>query len=1194
MIRVHHANRLENLIAPLAESVGASQRREPLRTISIIVPNRVAEHFVRYRLAEKLGVAANLKFPFLRTGLAQIAHVADPAIKIIDADALQIVLFECIRGSRHASDPELAPVRDYVGSGAETDRESRTLQLAGRIARLFREYSISRRAILKQWSSSTGPAAETERWQRHLWRSVFDANGCVRPQWVSDPNTRWMMLPDAFQSIDREKLQSAVGGTLHVFGLSYMGTAFAEIFGRIASVADLQIYALNPCLEFWEDVDTSRKIGRKGWARRTDKPPTLDDSEDPFDLDNADTPALRLWGRPGRENIRLLGALTDCDFNPHFSIGTETHPRTVLGALQEDILNRAPERPPIGDANAVGGDASIRFLKCPGIRREVEIVANEIWSLILDNEAIAAKGEADRLRFHEIAVLVPDDSLNDYLPHIESVFRRQHRIPVNLASRQFAGESRVAEVIGLLAQLPLGRLTRGELLRLLTHPAIAGAEAEGDTDAWRIWLERIGVYFGAGGEDQQPTYIPNDLFNWDQALKRLALGAFMSGEPSGAVSPFSAPGGHTYLPFEAPQDAIAGLARMIRLARSMIADALEMKDARMSPAQWSQSLNKLVAKYVHTIDPADERIRDRILDEIEKMAFGEFACGPIAYPAVHDLLTERIGESESRQGNFPQSGVAAGAFSTLRSIPFKVIFALGIGEGRFPARTPADPLDLRWLKRTAGDVTPTERDRYLFLETILAARQKLYLSWIARDATTGDALEASSVVSELRHILRGYAGMKTIRAMTIEHRASRYDLSYFPDLPGSTVEERERGLVSYNTQARQGARMAALKRSLTSAAESAALPAGPKLLELIPEKICATIRHNLRIPDSPASTSVDEEREEISLPLSALRRFLECPLQGAARFALGMFNDDDDDEVEDEPLAMTHLNRAILMRDVLRATGGIDNLIDREYSSVFKIAQMKGNAPAGPFAEAEKTSGERCIRDWIANARDAGIADLDRWVSIQIGGGNEFARADRTIEPIALDVPIKKSDGSCRIVRLSLHGTTDRISPGLNAALQGVARKEAKVRDFIQPFISAIALAAAGERVSKTFRAIVVGIGENMESERVLRNWDRDDARKYLTTLAGDLLSGEHDYFLPIEAAEKAFHAIKHGEDPVKAVLDVRDMKNVSCSSDYGPLRPIVTRGFDPPDRRQIESIIARRFGPIASIFENRKRVRES
>ena len=59
----------------------------------------------------------------------------------------------------------------------------------------------------------------------------------------------------------------------------------------------------------------------------------------------------------------------------------------------------------------------------------------------------------------------------------------------------------------------------------------------------------------------------------------------------------------------------------------------------------------------------------------------------------------------------------------MRAVPFRAVFVLGLGEGEFPAREREDPLDLRRARRVPGDVSPAERDRYLFLEALLSARE---------------------------------------------------------------------------------------------------------------------------------------------------------------------------------------------------------------------------------------------------------------------------------------------------------------------------------------------------------------------------------------------------------------------------------------------------------------------------------------
>src|SRR5260370_39916260 len=122
-----------------------------------------------------------------------------------------------------------------------------------------------------------------------------------------ESDTRLLMLPDAFESLDSNRLRTATSSTLHLFGASYAGNAYTEIFARLAATSDIRIYALNPCREYWEDVDTSRRATLIGWAHRDETIGNpIDESEDPFALNAiSDSHALRLCGRPGRHSIRL-------------------------------------------------------------------------------------------------------------------------------------------------------------------------------------------------------------------------------------------------------------------------------------------------------------------------------------------------------------------------------------------------------------------------------------------------------------------------------------------------------------------------------------------------------------------------------------------------------------------------------------------------------------------------------------------------------------------------------------------------------------------------------------------------------------------------------------------------------------------------------------------------------------------------
>jgi exodeoxyribonuclease V gamma subunit len=1196
MIRLHYSNRLDALIAPLAQAVIEAQRADALTPIDIVVPNRAAEQFVKFEIAERLGIAANLRFPFLRAFLARIVEQADSRVRVLEADALQVVIFEALRRATDRDQSDLAPALDYVNRGARTaGHESRALQLSARIAALFREYSISRRPMIDAWQRDRAYAAGTfagaERWQRALWRMIFDERRCVRAEFLNDRAHRWMLLPDAIAALDETLLGRALAGPLHVFGLAYVGAAFAEIFNRLARTVEVRIYAINPCMEFWEDLDTSRRIDRARWPRRGEKlGSALLASDDPFDLLNDDdTRALQYWGRPGREYIRLLNELTDCEFEPHFvEAGSERNP-TLLQRIQDDILFRNPTREPVDDGHGAPDDRSIRFLACPSIRREVEIVANAIWSMIR-----SANAEHRPLRFHEIAITMPNAVSNAYLPHVEAIFARMHDLPIDIAARGNA-DSRVAKAFDLLLDLPLGRFTRDQMLRLLTHPAIVGADGELETGRWSEWARMLGVYLGADDDDLGNTYI-RGLYHWDQALKRLALGVFIEGAQGDEARMFEAADGEAYLPLELAEDDLDGAARMLRLARGMIDDARRMQAARLTVEEWSRLLIELLSTYIPAGADDDERVRERLLEAIESLAQQDFSTDQIGYQAMRGLVRARIGELDAMHGRLSRRGIAILPMSAIQSISFKVIFAIGLGEGIFPEHEPDNGLDLRGARRVAGDVAPADRDRYGFLQLLLAARDQLVLSYVARDGQTGDPLEPSSVIRELQSVLRGYVDDKTLNDLTIHHRVSRYDLAYFPALTNRPESQMSRESESFDPDARRGARIAALRSDLETHSRGAPLPSrSEELIGALDPQIQEIMRRQLRVVELPEvkGSSIREDRE-IRVTVSALRHYLECPLQGAARYALGMQSEEYEEPAEDEPLELTRLDHTILLRDVFKKGCADAAKMRAEYERAFRVAQMTGRAPAGSFGDAAALRDEARLQHWCDLLAASNVDSIDGWQEIRLGPADEFSTASTILPPLSLEVPFRNRDGGENARSVILHGSLGIFSPERDRAFNGVVRKESKPRDFVAMFLGAIVLAAAAQPMPRAFDAIVLpGPPADQPSIKRFVPPSAAEARAFLAALISDLLTSDNFYFFPIEAAAAAFKEMTkpRAERDIQQALDyLREQKLPTCASDYGPVRN--ARRFDPPSDERIAELWKRRYQPIASIFDNGKKTK--
>ncbi len=81
---------------------------------------------------------------------------------------------------------------------------------------------------------------------------------------------------------------------------------------------------------------------------------------------------------------------------------------------------------------------------------------------------------------------------------------------------------------------------------------------------------------------------------------------------------------------------------------------------------------------------------------------------------------------------------------------------------------------------------------------------------------------------------------------------------------------------------------------------------------------------------SAAADTLGAGRKRSRCRLPQFDRYLECPLQGAARYSLGMLEDEDaPEEAEDEPIEQSRLNRAVMLRNVFWRIGGKLDALDR-------------------------------------------------------------------------------------------------------------------------------------------------------------------------------------------------------------------------------------------------------------------------
>ena len=88
-----------------------------------------------------------------------------------------------------------------------------------------------------------------------------------------------------------------------------------------------------------------------------------------------------------------------------------------------------------------------------------------------------------------------------------------------------------------------------------------------------------------------------------------------------------------------------------------------------------------------------------------------------------------------------------------RPIPFALVYLVGMGADHFPGTPFLSPLDLQSAQRQPGDVLPVEHQRFALLETILATRRRLVITYNERDLQRDQERQPAVPVLQLKRYL---------------------------------------------------------------------------------------------------------------------------------------------------------------------------------------------------------------------------------------------------------------------------------------------------------------------------------------------------------------------------------------------------------------------------------------------------------
>ncbi len=582
-------------------------------------------------------------------------------------------------------------------------------------------------------------------------------------------------LREAFRKALRDPAFRPAGlpPRVSVFGISALPPFHVEILAALAVHVGVHLFVMNPCREYWGDIVSGRRLAEAGG------------DGDELHLEEGN-PLLASLGTLGRDFFDLLESMETAKDEAWEDPGEAT----LLTALQSDILHlrergRSGERTPLEPE-----DRSVEIVSCHSPMREVEVLQDRLLGLF---------EEMPDLEPRDILVMTPDLGL--YAPYVQAVFSlppgdRRH-IPYRIADRRLPQDSPAAEAFFRLLDLAGGRLGAPEVFDLLEAPPVRTRFGLNEEDLERIadWIREAGIRWGRDTDHRASLELPDIPENtWRAGLDRMLLGYTLA--PREDDAPFLG-----ILPFHGIEGGDSEVLSAFLGFTDTLFRTVRGLEVPRPLAEWSRFLAEtLEAFFSRDDDPLGEiAALHRTVSELEDLAASSGFAEPLGLPVLRDHLRERLGGQTFGSG-FLAGGVTFGAMLPMRSIPFRVICLLGMNDGSYPRVSSPLGFDLMTQTPRRGDRSRRQDDRYLFLESLLSARERLYISYTGQGIRDNTPRPPSVLVSELLDAVEaGFfvtEGGKTRERLETRHPLQAFSPAYFCGHPRLASYSPENGVAA--------------------------------------------------------------------------------------------------------------------------------------------------------------------------------------------------------------------------------------------------------------------------------------------------------------------------------------------------------------------------------------------------------------
>lgn len=774
MISTFYSNSFEVLRTVLATKIGFNL--EDLRNrnasffeqIKVIAPSTMIEDNLNRFLADHFGATPGIEFLNLANWMFKVLQQRS----LSNAETSQLIdwtFYEILRQKQTEKTfpAEEKRLYEYI---QKLDPVG-VLEFARHLNTVFITYGSYRFDWLQQWTLEKfkienplpvpNAKAEEEQlkknsdflWQKRLWQELIRR---------TNPGSNGIIFSWLQNTIQRIQENKPVEDSLpiHLFlPFSIPPNLLPLIRAYEDSPAELNLYILNPCAEYWFEsvpkaqfdwsenfkVDNSclnylltNAASTRAAIDRLDSFLFSAEEASAIEIDISDKDKQNRQ----KASVKHPGSRTFVSSEKTFEtpeeeikskVSAETasayleYPsRTFLHRFQNSVLRMDSTLLPTEPDEK---DVSLRILKAPSFVREVEAAIDILQNWFTDKK----RG----LKPSDVLVVVPD--IEKAAPIIEGVMASLPKdlfIPWKIIGLSEEKQNSLADAFVGLGKLLMSDFSAREFFTWLEKLPVQqqwGLSSD-DLSVIQTWLYSAGYSVGIDHEQLTALNFTDEDSSLQDAMERLCLGFFLdeaSPLPFKEVLPIR---GNEEVNFDVVSD---GSGRLLQALSQLYLNLADQRCELLAtnfalPAEaWREALLDMKNRFFgNGCDPEESYKFTQI---IETVCNGmTTAYGTTEKPVSFDVvLSELRSELSKTKRDVPSTGTMTfTSISLARGIPYKVICCLGFDEkSGFPGTPKFEEFDLTKNHRRRGDRDARKDNNAVFLDTLLSARENLLISY---------------------------------------------------------------------------------------------------------------------------------------------------------------------------------------------------------------------------------------------------------------------------------------------------------------------------------------------------------------------------------------------------------------------------------------------------------------------------------